>query len=70
MVSELDIIKKLGLATSTEVQEILDKSLRNTIKQLNQLEIYGEIKIMIFKNDKHRKRIYITNEIYNNLLKS
>ena len=70
MQEELKVIQKLGLATSKEVQEAIEKSLRNVIRGLNQLELYGEIKILIFTTAKHRKRLYVSNELYNNSLKA
>jgi|TARA_R100000750_G_scaffold62664_1_gene57249 hypothetical protein len=65
---ELQAIQKLGIATSRDIQEILEKSIQATIRQLNKLEMLGEIKIIIFNSIKHRKRIYIKNEIYNSII--
>jgi|TARA_Y100000310_G_scaffold3308_1_gene4229 hypothetical protein len=65
--NELQLLQKLGMATSPELQQILEKSIQATIRQLNKLEMLGEIKIIIFSSIKHRRRIYITNELYDNL---
>jgi len=67
--NEMEVIGKLGFATSKEIQEILKKSIRNTIKQLSKLEQHYQIKVMIFKTPKHRRKVYVKNEIYNNICK-
>ena len=67
---ELQAIQALGFATSKDIQELLNKSLRNTIKQLSKLEEHYEIKVLIFKTTKHRKKVYLKNEIYNNICKA
>lgn len=69
MEEELKILKELGIATSTEVGEFAKKNIRNVIKGLNKLELYGEIKIMVFQSLNQKKRLYVTNEIYHNLCK-
>ena len=66
---ELQAIRVLGFATSREIHELLGKSLRNTIKQLSKLEEHYEINVLIFKTSKHRKKVYIKDEIYNDLCK-
>jgi len=68
-VDELQAISILGFATSKDIQELIGKSLRNTIKQLSKLEEHYEINVLIFKTNKHRKKVYIQDEIYNNLCK-
>ena len=65
MEEELKAIKKLGITTTHELAEIIEKSCRNIIKALNKLEIRGEIKVLIFKDKRCRKRAYMTDEIYN-----
>jgi len=70
MEEELKVLRKLGVATSTEVGELVDKQIRSVIRGLKQLEIYGEIKIMVFRTAQHRRKIYLTNEIYDNLCKT
>lgn len=71
--NEYQLVEKLGMATSQELQEILDKSLRNIIKQLNSFQIRGEIKVLIFKTNfgrsrgSHRTKVYMTNELFNNI---
>lgn len=67
MEEELQIIETIGLGTSGEIQEIRDISIRNVIKHLSRLEERQEIGVLIFKTKKHRKKVYMTNEIYNNL---
>lgn len=63
-------MRNLGIATSTEVGEFIDKNIRNVIKGLKQLVIYGEVRIIIFQSDQHRKKLYVTNDVYNNLCKT
>lgn len=61
---ELQAVKQLGIATSKDINEIVTKNIRATIRLLNSLEVWGEIKILIFKNGQCRRRVYITNEIH------
>lgn len=67
MDEELEIIKEIGLGTSKEIQEITGIHIRNVIKHLTKLEERQEISVIIFKTPKHRKKLYIKNEIYNDL---
>lgn len=66
--NELQVLQRVGMATSSEVKELLEKSLRNTIKQLNSLEDRKQISIIIFSKGKIRRRLYILDELYNNIL--
>ena len=66
---ELQIIKKLGATTSLEIKELLDKSLQAVIKQLNSLEKIGQIEILTFNTKKSRKRLYIKNELFDDIFK-
>lgn len=70
--NEQQILKKAGAITSSELSEIMgeEKSQRAIIRNLNNLEIRGEVKIIIFSTDRIRRRVYCSNEIYNNLNKS
>lgn len=67
MLDAQEIINKLGIATSKDVQEILDIHIRNVIRQLTKSVEHGEIGVMVFHspNNRFRKRVYIQNEIYN-----
>lgn len=65
---ELKLIEDLGVVTSSEVKEILQKG-RSVINQLNKLEFLQEIKIIIFHTDKIRRRVYVSNEVYKSLNK-
>ena len=67
MYEELDVLEEIGLGTSKEIQQILDIGIRNVIKHLSKLEERQEISVIIFKTSKHRKKLYMKNEIYNNL---
>jgi len=69
MEEELKTIQKMGMITSTELQELVDKNIRTIIRNLNRLEEWGDIKIIIFKSDKIRRRLYINEEVYNNFIK-
>lgn len=66
---ELNFIKKLGASTSSELEEIMEKNIRGIIRKLNTLEMIGEIKILIFRTEKVRRRVYCNNEVYNNIIK-
>lgn len=66
---ELNFIKKLGASTSSELEEIMKKNIRGIIRKLNTLEMIGEIKILIFRTEKVRRRVYCNNEVYNNIIK-
>ena len=65
--NELEIIQKEGFITSKELELLLNKNIRNIIKQLNSLELRGEIHIIKTVSHKGLSRIYINNEIYNDL---
>ena len=65
--TELEIINKYGAMGSIEVQTELNKSLASVIRILNDLEQLNLIKILVFSSLRHRHRIYIKNEIYNNI---
>ena len=67
--NELKLIKNLGAITSAELEELIDKNKRGIIRALNGLELIGEIKIIIFRTETIRRRVYCSNEIYNNLFK-
>lgn len=67
--NEYQIIEKLGWATSPEIKELLDKSIQATIRQLNSLEITGQIEVIIFHTKKYRRRVYVKKEIFDNLCK-
>lgn len=69
MINELKAIEDLGVSVSSELSNFIDKSPRNIIKQLSNLEAGNEIKIIIFHSKEARKRVYLSNEIYNNLFK-
>lgn len=69
MQAELKIIEKEGAMTSLEMKEVLDKSLQAIIRQLNSLENLGQIKIIEFQTKTFRKRLYLKNEIFNNICK-
>ena len=69
MEEELKTIQKMGMITSTELQELVGKNIRTIIRNLNRLEEWGDIKIIIFKSDKIRRRLYINEEVYNNFIK-
>jgi hypothetical protein len=70
MQEELKIIQKMGIITSSELQELIDKNIRTIIRNLNRLEEWGDIKIMIFKTDKIRRRLYVDEEVYNDFIKA
>lgn len=61
---EAKAIDMLGVVGSSELQQLLDKSIRQIIRQLHSLEDRGMIKVLIFKSKKHRRRLYMKNEIY------
>jgi len=63
---ELEVVKKLGIAKSSTIHSFLDKSYIGTIKCLNTLEKYGEIKIVVVHYRRGTKKLYIKNEIYTN----
>jgi hypothetical protein len=69
--NELQIIKNLGAVTSADLSEIMqrEKSLRAIIRNLNNLEIVNEIKIVTFSTGEIKRRVYCSNEIYNNIHK-
>lgn len=60
----------MGIITSSEMQELVDKNIRTIIRSLNRLEACGDIKIMIFKTDKIRRRLYVDEEVYNDFIKA
>lgn len=60
---EIDVIEKKGIVTSAEVSEMIDKNIRNIIKQLTKLVQIGEIRAIAF----HRGKLYLKNELYDNL---
>ena len=66
---ELKAVEELGVATSPEIQSLLDKSLRNVIKQLNGLEVRGMIKVIEIRSERIRKRLYVKNEVYHDICK-
>jgi len=61
---ELQVVEKLGIAKSSTIHSYLDKSILGTIKCLNTLERFEEIKIVIIHYNKGTKRLYLKNEIY------
>lgn len=61
---ELEVIKRLGCATSPEIQRLVNKSLQNTISQLKSFEKLGEIKVIEIQENKSIKRLYVYNELY------
>lgn len=61
---ELEVIERLGVASSLDVQPLVGKEIRSTIKQLNNLEKINEVKMIELKSGRIRKRIYIKNELY------
>ncbi len=65
--NELEIIEREGAITSSEMGEFIEKSLRAIIRQLNNLEARGEIKIIVFKSNINRRNLYISNELFSNL---
>jgi len=67
--NELQAIERLGFATSREIHELLGKSLRNVIKQLSKLEAHYQVPVLVFHTPKHRRKVYIQNEIYNDICK-
>ncbi len=68
MASELQLVNNLGAVTSSELEKLIEKNKRNMIRILNGFELRGEIKIIVFRG-KVRRRVYCSNEIYNNLIK-
>lgn len=61
--NELQAIKKLGIAKSPEVMEMVgEKTIASTIKQLQNLEKIKEVEILNF----HRGKLYVRPEIFNN----
>ena len=67
MEEELKVIQKLGMTTTKELDELIEKSCRNIIKAVNKLEGRGEIKILIFTTKNSRRRVYMIDEIYNSI---
>jgi len=61
---ELGVVKKLGIAKSSTINSLLDKSMVGTIRCLNTLEKFEAIKIVTIHYNKGTKRLYIKNEIY------
>ena len=68
--NELQIIEKRGVVISTELPILLDKSIQAIINQLNSLEDRNMIKVLIFKSQKHRRKVYVKNELYNDICKA
>ena len=69
MNDELAIINKLGMVTSSELQEMIDKNIRTIIRNLNRLNNANYIHIVLFNTEKIRRRLYINEEIYNDFIK-
>jgi len=69
MQTEKEVIDKLGIVTSADVRDLLEKSIQAVIRQLNSLENIGLIRVVTFSSEKHRKKIYMKNELYNNIHK-
>jgi len=63
---ELKVVEKLGIAKSSTIHNFVDRDLRNLIKTLNQMEKYGELKIIVVHYNRGVKKYYIKNEIYAN----
>jgi len=61
---ELQVVNKLGVATSPEVAELVDRSMRATISKLNRLGKAGDIIIVQLKV---QRKLYIKNELYQDL---
>jgi len=66
---ELQAIDKLGFASARDIQELVDKNIRNTTVQLKKLELYYGANSILFKSFKTRKKIYIKNELFNDICK-
>ena len=66
--TELDVVNKLGIATSDEVAKEMNKMLKSTINQLESWEKLEMLKIETC-NTKHgcKRRLYISNEVYQDL---
>jgi len=67
--NELQAIKKFGIATSRDLERIIDKSLRNIQKQLRSLQNINVIHVIIFKTELHRRPVYINDEVFKCLCK-
>ena len=66
---ELELINSFGAITSSELKELMDKNVRGIIRSLNALELTGDIKVIIFRTEITRRKVYCSNEIYDNLHK-
>ena len=66
---ELEVIQKLGVATSQVLVNILKKPRQNVIGCLNTLEKLKEIRIVELSYHKCERRLYMTNEIYRDYFK-
>lgn len=68
---ELEVIEKLGIAKSSTIHLMIDKSIVNTIKQLNSLEKVGEIKVVVLsKPFKGMRKVYMKNEVYRDMFEN
>jgi len=63
---ELQVVEKLGIAKSSTIHTFINRGIGNLIKTLNQMERYGEIKIVILHYHRGTKKLYMKNEIYQN----
>lgn len=59
------VIKKEGFTISKEVSEKIDKSERNTIKQLTKMGEQKEITVLCFDYKNFKRRVYLDNELFN-----
>lgn len=65
---ELEAIRELGIATSKEVRDLIRKSWQSTIRQLNNLEKFGFVRVVSLQSSDGTKRIYIEEEIYEEII--
>jgi len=64
--NEENIVKKLGVATSSAIHFFIDRNCAGIIRSLNNLEKHGLIKVVEVHYSSGVKRLYMTEEIYEN----